>query len=809
MKKLFFAAFVLLFYTIHPAAQKFETALNMLAAKHQSEKIYIHYDKEYYVAGETIFFKAYLFSDGKPSGTSNNLYLQFSDSKGGVVSTKKFPVMGAVAKGSIEVPDSLSQGNYYIRALTPVMLDYDEAFIYNKNIFVFSPSAVASAVKNPVQNISLQFFPESGHLVDGILTVVGFKAVDQWGTPVEVNGIIRTEEGTTIASFKTFHDGIGKVPFKPQAGKKYVADVETGAGKRTYQLPEVSASGINLKVQDEKMQDGTKGKKFQLSRSEKDKALFETLVLVAEINNHLVYENEITFEDYPSVIGHLVTDSLPSGILHFTVFNKDGAPLAERLSFIDNHEYVSNTSVIETKISTEKRAENNIELSFADAIQRSCSVSITDASGSSFNDNDNIWSRLLLTSDLKGYVFNPSWYFTNQNDTTRQAMDNLLLTHGWSRFTWIKILTNQLPENKYSDQPFISISGKVTDEKNKEVQAGGRLNFYLEAEDSTTQNYETPVDATGKFRIDSLLFYGKAKFFYAYTDSKDKARPALVQLDENFLQKITDVSPRTKPENVITKNSDGIPAKDEVNSRYGYVKSRIDEIKELERVTVHAVANKKPIDAVNEKYTTGVFRSPGKVNLDNINQPANDKSMNAVDYIKNRIQQIEIQGGIIVNRKNMSLISGQKWAVGVFIDEAPATVLELRLLRADELALVKFYEAGFVGVGSNFPGGALAVYTKDRSNEDLKPDKLSFVEYNGYSISKQFYTPDYTNKDAKQPLSDNRTTLYWNPDVYTDAETKSMKLNFFNNDFSKKFKVVLEGFDAAGKLLHIERIIGN
>ena len=809
MKKLFFAAFVLLFYTTRPAAQKFETALNMLAAKHQSEKIYIHYDKEYYVAGETIFFKAYLFSDGKPSGINNNLYLQFSDSKGGVVSTKKFPVMGAVAKGSIEVPDSLPQGNYYIRALTPVMLDYDEAFIYNKNIFVFKSSAVAAAVKNPVQNISLQFFPESGHLVDGILTVVGFKAVDQWGTPVEVNGIIRTEEGTTIASFKTFHDGIGKVPFKPQTGKKYVADVETGAGKRTYQLPEVSASGINLKVQDEKMQDGTKGKKFQLSRSEKDKALFETVVLVAEINNHLVYENEITFEDYPSVIGHLVTDSLPSGILHFTVFNKDGAPLAERLSFVDNHEYVGNTSLIETKISTEKRAENSIELSFADAIQRSCSVSITDATGGSFNDNDNIWSRLLLTSDLKGYVFNPSWYFTNQNDTTRQAMDNLLLTHGWSRFTWIKILANQLPENKYSDQPFISISGKVMDEKNKEVQAGGRLNFYLEAEDSTTQNYEAPVDASGKFRIDSLLFYGKAKFFYAYTDSKDKAKPASVQLDENFLQKITDVIPGAKPENIIAKNSDGMQIKDEVNSRYGYIKSRIDEIKELERVTVHAVANKKPIDAVNEKYTTGVFRSPGKVNLDNINEPANDKSMNGVDYIKNRIQQIEIQGGSIVNRKNFSLISGQKWAVGIFIDEAPATIFQLRILRADDIALVKFYEAGFVGVGSSFPGGALAVYTKERSNEDEKPDKLSFVEYKGYSISKEFYAPDYTNKDAKQPLSDNRTTLYWNPDVYTDAETKSMKLNFFNNDFSKKFKVVLEGFDAAGKLLHMERIIGN
>lgn len=99
------------------------------------------------------------------------------------MSTQSFPVMGAVAKGSIDIPDSLPQGNYYLRAITPAMLDYDEAFIYKKNIFVFKPAATISSEKTAAQNVSVQFFPESGDLVDGILTVVGFKAVDQWGTP--------------------------------------------------------------------------------------------------------------------------------------------------------------------------------------------------------------------------------------------------------------------------------------------------------------------------------------------------------------------------------------------------------------------------------------------------------------------------------------------------------------------------------------------------------------------------------------------------------------------------------------------------
>ena len=801
MKKFIFTTFIFLLSAFHLAAQKIDSALNIISTRFQPEKVYIHYDKDYYVAGESIWFKAYLYSDGKPSGISNNFYVQLTDSKGNIVSSKKYPVFGAVAKGNIDIPDSLPQGNYYIRALTPDMLNYEEAFIYKKNLFIFKP--VASAIKEiaSLQNVSVKFFPESGHLVDGILTVVGFKATDQWGTPAEVNGVIRTEDGTTIASFKTYHDGIGKVQFKAQAGKKYLAEVETAAGKRTYSLPEVMASGINLKMQNEKG-----GKKFQLSRSEKDKKTFESLWVVAVINNHVIYENEITFEDYPSVIGHLVTDSLPSGILYLTVFDKNRMPLAERLSFVDNGEYRTSADINVVKAGNGKRAENIFELIFPEAVQRSCSVSIVDIQAPGFGDNDNIYSRFLLTSDLKAYIHNPAWYFANRNDTTKQALDNLMLTHGWNRFNWTKILANDFPAKIYKDQPLISLTGKVMDEKGKETLPYGMVNIYLEAEDSTTQNFEVPVNGNGFFAMDSVAFIGKAKFFYTYSDKQGKVKPAKVYIDTNSLEKSIENIPPVLAESVISKNPSVLTNKEEVNSRYRYVQTRLDEVKELEKVVVKAKSGKKPIDIVNEKYTTGVFRTPGKVNLDNINEPANDRSMNVVDYIKNRIQQLELQGGQFVNRKNMSLMSGQKWLVGIFLNEVPTDINQLKILRADDISLVKFYEAGFVGVGSGSPGGALAVYTKEKFIED-KPDKLEYVQYNGYSITKEFYHSDYSVPEARHSLSDNRTTLYWNPDVYTDIETKSVKLNFYNNDFSKKFKVIAEGFDAAGKLIHVEKII--
>lgn len=803
MKKLIAVPGLLMMVILNSAAQKVDSALAMLSSQFPSEKIYIHYDKEYYVAGETIWFKAYLYSNGKPSGLSSNLYLQFINSKSEIIFNKQYPSLGAVAKGNIDIPDSLPQGNYYIRAFTAGMLYGDEEFIYKKNIFVFNNSGKTTSDTKGQQNISLQFFPESGNMVDGILTVVGFKATDQWGTPVEVNGSIRTEDKTTITSFKTFHDGIGKVQFRPQAGNKYVAEVETASGPRIYSLPPVLESGINLRIQNEE-----RGKKFQLSRSGKDKTKFENLMLVVQINNNLVYENEISFEDYPSVIGHLITDSLPSGILHFTVFNKDGIPLAERISFVDNGEYRSTAEIAVTKTGMEKRAENNFDINFPEAIQRSCSVAVIDLEGGTLQDHENIWSRFLLTSDLKGYIYNPAWYFTNQNDTTKTALDNLMLTHGWSRFNWTKILAKEFPEKKYKDNGLISFTGIVKDEKTNEPVTGGMLNILLETEDSTSQTYEVNVDINGRFKMDSLLFFGKANLFYAYTGSKGKQQAVVVTAEEDIMKKTVSFVPLEIAKNNIERNTAAMQNKNEIDFRSQYIKSRLDEIKELEKVTIEARSKKLPYDIVNEKYTTGVFRSPGKVNLDNINEPANDKALNVVDYIKNRVQQIEIVGGQFVNRKNISLMTGQKWSVGVFLNEVPAQVSLLRTIRVQDVALIKFYEAGFVGVGSGSPGGAVAVYTKEKFVDETVPDKLNHFIYNGYSITKEFYNPDYS-KTNTNTIPDNRTTLYWNPDVYTDMESKSIKINFFNNDFSKKLKIIVEGFDASGKLIHIEKLISK
>lgn len=813
---------VFLVLTANLSAQKIDSALNVRATQHPSAKIYIHYDKEYYVAGETIWFKAYLYSDGKPSGLSTNLYLQFTDNKGQVIFNKRYPVTGAVAKGNIDIPDSLSQDNYYIRAFTAGMLNDDDEFIYSKNIFILKPSATINSGNAEPQNVLLQFFPESGNLVDGILTVTGFKATDQWGTPVDVKGVIRTEEGITVAPFMSYHDGIGKVQFKPQAGKKYIAEAVTTAGLKTYTLPPILASGINLKVLDEKG-----GKKFQLSRSEKGQEQWDSLLLVIESNNHVVYENQVVFENYLSIIGHLVTDSLPSGILHFTVFNKERIPLAERLSFVDNGEYRCSGSITITKAGIEKRTENMFEINFADSIQRSCSVAVIDLPGTELNDNDNIWSRFLLTSDLKGYIHNPSWYFAKQNDTTKQALDNLMLTHGWSRFKWSKISAKEFPQKKYSDSYLINISGIVYREADNKPAEGGKLNVFFSDQDSSLFTYDIQVNEKGQFLIDSLAIFGKTKIYYSYKDKKGKEIDVTINTDNNTLlpdlKEYFSVSPGRYPviQTVDAKKTD-------IARRYEFASNGDPEAKLLENVTVTA-KQMRPVDIINEKYTSELFSTGGKIKIDNINFPPVDKAMNAIDFILNRITTIGVQNEKFVNRKNFSLqdnigiarnqpgrpkttTSGplKFWEVGLFINEMRADLIQLQGLRADQIAMVKFFEAGSAVSGSEFPGGAVAVYLNyETGNQKVEKKMPKSIEYNGYSITREFYSPDYSIPGTNSNRADNRTTLYWNPEIFTGNQSRTFQLKFFNNDFSKKFKIVVEGFDSNGRLIHIEKVMGN
>jgi len=85
--------------------------------------------------------------------------------------------------------------------------------------------------------------------------------------------------------------------------------------------------------------------------------------------------------------------------------------------------------------------------------------------------------------------------------------------------------------------------------------------------------------------------------------------------------------------------------------------------------------------------------------------------------------------------------------------------------------------------------------------------KLGVVKLNGYSAIKHFYSPDYASHDTDVLYEDVRKTLYWNPFIILDKTKKRFKFQFYNNDLTTRFRVVMEGINEEGKLVHVEKVM--
>ena len=771
-----------------------------LAANH--EKIYIHFDRPYYTAGETIWFKAYLYNNGFPSMLSNEFYLQLEDGSGKIVCKKKYPISGASVSGNVSLSDTLLQGYYVIKAITKSIVNDDLQFKYNKNIFIFNPGAVAAKNVVAKKGISLQFFAESGHLIDRIKTQVAFKATDETGNPIAINGVIKSDSTTVLTTFKSFHDGIGKIAFTPHLSDILFAEVEWNGSKYKFPLPTIEATGVYLKVAD-----ADSGRIFEITRSKKDNDQFDTVRVIVKQNNDTVFQTVLTFGNEQTLSAFLKTENIASGILHFIVLDKNAVPLAERLSFVNNKEYLLEPELLVVKRDSSKRGANSFELIFNDSVQRSFSISITDFTAQDFPDKENICSRLLLSSDLRGYIYNSAYYFEKDDADHKRALDNLMLTHGWTRYNWKKNLAKNI-ENKTDDQRYlITISGSVNDVNNDKPVSNGNLNLQMVTEDSTFQSYDIAVDKNGKFKIDSLLFFGNAKILYSYTSGTGKTMIVNLHIDKDRSDELFAMLSKSDSMNMKYEKIEN-----NFNEHIAVVPNQFPDpkFKQLSTIVLKTKV-KRPEDKMNEKYASQLYRSTGRVILDNINKPSPNQSLDVVNYALTNIQTLgyDRDNNTFVNKKNFSLMTQKYWKVEVLVDEAVSSIDIAKTITMNKVAFMKFYEAGFIGVGTAAPGGALAIYLKKYEDDPLSVNNAQKkFTYNGYSLTQDFYNPDYSVPIPANSVPDNRLTLYWDPSN-TGTNSQDIKFSFFNNDISKKLHIVVEGFDAKGRFIQYEKNLGE
>ena len=217
-------------------------------------------------------------------------------------------------------------------------------------------------------------------------------------------------------------------------------------------------------------------------------------------------------------------------------------------------------------------------------------------------------------------------------------------------------------------------------------------------------------------------------------------------------------------------------------------------------VTGRVKSNEQKMD---EKYASGMFSGGDSRNFDVANDPFAASSQSIFQYLQGKVAGLQINTG--ANPPSMTWRGGSPV---IYLDEIQTDPSFMQNLNMNDVAYVKVFSPGSVGVISSSGGGAIAVYTKkgaDRTTSDKKG--LGYVQITGYTPVKQFYSPDYATSSLVNELPDLRTTLYWAPYIILDKNQKRVKIQFYNNDVSRRFRVVMEGINANDKLVRVEKVI--
>ena len=795
LSTLFFAACGLLL-SARAGAQHLEATLQTYAENYAPERVHLHYDKPAYAPGETVWFKAYLLEGLTPAEKSKSFYVDWLDDKGTVLLHSVCPIVEGTTNGQFDVPENYKGKYLQVRAYTKWMLNFDTAFIYNKNLRILGEGSAAAA--KPAIVPSLQFFAEGGDVVAGIVNRIAFKVTDQWGTPVPVSGVVQNSSGAAVDSFRTTHNGMGILYLQPQTGETYTAKWKDSKGTvHTTPLPAAKGEGISLQLL-------TQGKRrqFTINRTAGAPEVLRRLHLVGTMHQQMVFRADIDLSTQAIKKGIIPTENLPSGVVTITLFDDTWRPVAERITFVNNEDYSFTANMEVQHWGLNKRARNEIQITVPDSIAANLSVAITDASITA-DSSSNIVSQLLLSSELRGYIHQPAHYFKNNHDSTAQQLDLVMLTNGWRRLKWDAIVSGKLPQLPFArDTAYLTLSGKVYGFTPQQLAgANGTIVMFIKQKDTTAQMVMSPIDSKGMFSEPEFIFFDSLSVYYTLQPSK-----TLKGGDVRFMEDRMAPPDHKKFSKYFTPYN---PLYDTTGSyqqyRLAMEKLKVNDLmkeKMMENVTVRA-KTKTPLETLDEKYASGLFSSDNGYQFDLVNDPAASSYMSIFQYLMGKV------AGLQINTAGADV--SMQWRGGtpqLYLDEMPTDANMISSVPVSDIAYVKVLRPPFMGAPGGGAGGAIAIYTRRGDDVTRTPGKgLNTFTINGYTAVREFYSPNYSSFDRRNEERDLRTTLYWNPMVITSRNKKTVTLNFYNNDVSKAFRVIIEGMTRDGRLVHVEQLM--
>lgn len=799
--------------------KKIDNALKPYLAEHPIEKAYLHFDKPYYAAGDTIYFKAYVTNaQYSPSALSRVLNVELIGPDNKIAKIARLKLNDGVAAGDFELNDTLKMGYYRVRAYTNRMREAGEEYFFDQYISVINQQsktpapgktlitaardegAKTSNPKTTAGKIDVQFFPEGGSLVNGVPAKIAFKAVGPDGLGMAIKGTVTDGDGKQVAAFASRHLGMGAITMTPEAGKKYKANITADTTHTVIDLPEANDADYTLSI------DNTHPRTLKVNVAVGRLSHQSEVRLVAQAGGNI----------YTYLSGRLVNNQFtatiakadfPDGIVQFTLFSVNGEPLNERLVFIRNPDQ------LQLKLLTEKpvyrpRDKVKIDLTAQDKayqpVAGNFSLAVTDQTTVPVDENNEstILSHLLLTSDLKGYVEQPGYYFNDKNDHAADDLDVLMLTQGYHRFEWRPLLNARYTPPVILPESVLTVSGKLETEDGKPIPNG---KVSLVSMSHGFFSLDTTADADGKFIFKHLPQMDGMRYMIQAADKK--LRPnTLIELDRIAPPK-TDKN-KNAPDVWIKEGNDpetfytASASYHKQLIKQGIVKHGITlkevKIKDLSvRKAIKHSENLNGAGNANDVITADqippgcpVFKDCVVGHLHGI-QYADGNFFYEFFPTLVLLDGVEIRGNIYFIGGRQETKPGPSQA-DILNSVNPSDIASVEIIRDASLAAVYGVEAA---------GGVIIITTKRR--EDMVPDakslKQKFVYFSPpmYYKARVFYSPLYDAPKGNTEPTDLRTTIYWNPELITD-KTGICTASFFNADTKGTYRVVVEGIDDNG-----------
>ena len=818
---------------IPPAKVIFQQYMNQaqtFANNFPREKAYLHFDNTSYYVGDTIWFKAYVTLAEQQifSQISRPLYVELVDQTGHITDKQIIKLTQGEGNGQFVLPRSMLSGYYEVRAYTRWMLAFNEPQYFSRTFPIYqltnsdklersittyelSPSMENRPLETK-EKLSVRFFPEGGQLVEGVTSQVAFKAESKDEGNIELSGTIYTKEGAEISSFETLHDGMGHFKYTPSA-QPAVAKVDFQGKKYELTLPQALPNGYVLSTVNNA---GALLVKVSCNAATPQDTL---AVFISHQGRPYVHQLISCRADTPQEF-ILPTRKLPAGVLQVSLINRAGNTLCERFVFSNPRAPLQLSAEGLKEVYTPYapiRCELQVKNAKGEPISGDVSVSIRDAVRSDYLEYDNnIFTDLLLTSDLKGYIHQPGYYFASPSPRKQTELDILLIVHGWRKYDMSQAISTapftplQLPEAQ------LVLNGQVKSTILKNKLKDIALSVIVKKDDQFITG-GTVTDENGRFTIPVEDFEGTTEaVIQTRKVGKERNKDASILIDRNF-------SPAPRA--------------------YGY-KELHPEWKDL----THWQQKAENFDSL---YMDSIRKVEGLYVLDeveikskrrqesNMATKINEKSIDAYYDVRRSVDLLRDNGKIVTtipelmeklspqfdwDRSNDKLTYRQKPICYIMDNHILSeTETQMMLTEVDGLASI-IISKGTGGIDDEIIQNTKMSEVTDSTGVDIsKLDKYSVfyliplprrdvlnksqtavlgtrqTVIQGYTHALEYYSPAYPTKELYMDKVDKRRTLYWNPSVRTDENGKAV-IECYNNQYSTPVIIQAETMSKDGQI---------